>query len=198
MHTTIEEFIIAFTMARILSSRSFFAAAIVVVTFLSTALQVSAFGSFGKKSVGSASKLPLPTLNKDTGRYEKSPLDDGKYPYDAIGSALRHGPSPFLTRVFNADEYEQGVLKYMLTAQVDRAEATGNIDAKLNNVLDWQYQKMEEKKGKPKVDYTRLDKKQAALTAIWALGITPLAVSVVVDTANQFMNSPGPSVIKGL
>jgi hypothetical protein len=198
MHTTIEEFIIAFTMARMLSSRSFFAAAIVVVTFLSTALQVSAFGSFGKKSVGSASKLPLPTLNKDTGRYEKSPLDDGKYPYDAIGSALRHGPSPFLTRVFNADEYEQGVLKYMLTAQVDRAEATGNIDAKLNNVLDWQYQKMEEKKGKPKVDYTRLDKKQAALTAIWALGITPLAVSVVVDTANQFMNSPGPSVIKGL
>lgn len=198
MHTTIEEFIIAFTMARILSSRSFFAAAIVVVTFLSTALQVSAFGSFGKKSVGSASKLPLPTVNKDTGRYEKSPLDDGKYPYDAIGSALRHGPSPFLTRVFNADEYEQGVLKYMLTAQVDRAEATGNIDAKLNNVLDWQYQKMEEKKGKPKVDYTRLDKKQAALTAIWALGITPLAVSVVVDTANQFMNSPGPSVIKGL
>ena len=198
MHTTIEEFIIAFTMARMLSSRSFFAAAIVVVTFLSTALQVSAFGSFGKKSVGSASKLPLPTLNKDTGRYEKSPLDDGKYPYDAIGSALRHGPSPFLTRVFNADEYEQGVLKYMLTAQVDRAEATGNIDAKLNNVLDWQYQKMEEKKGKPKVDYTRLDKKQAALTVIWALGITPLAVSVVVDTANQFMNSPGPSVIKGL
>lgn len=197
---SMQKFIVPFTMARIISSRSFVVVVIVIVTFLSTALQISAFGSFGKKSVGSASKtkLPLPTLNKDTGRYEKSPLDDGKYPYDAIGSALRHGPSPFLTRVFNADEYEQGVLKYMLTAQVDRAEATGNIDAKLNNVLDWQYQKMEEKKGKPKVDYTRLDKKQAALTVIWALGITPLAVSVVVDTANQFMNSPGPSVIKGL
>ena len=90
-------------------------------------------------------------------------------------------------------------MKYMATAQVSRSEATGNIDAKLNNAVDWAYQKMEEKnKGKPKVDYTRLDKKQAALTAIWALGITPLAVSVIVDTANQFMSNPGPSVIKGL
>lgn len=189
-------------MARIISSRSLVTAIVVAVAFLSSALQVSAFGSFGKKSVGSSSssskKLPTPTLNKDTGRYEKSPLDDGKYPYDAIGSALRHGPAPFLTRVFNADEYEQGVLKYMLSAQVDRAEATGNVDAKLNNAIDWAYQKMEEKNGKPKVDYTRLDKKQAALTVIWALGITPLAVSVVADTANQFMSHPGPSVIKGL
>ena len=194
-------------MARILPPSSspnslVIATTIIVAIFLfstSNNLHVSAFGSFGTKF--SQKKLPttiLPTLNKDTGRYEKSPLDDGKYPYDAIGSALRHGPAPFLTRVFNADEYEQGVLKYMLTAQVDRAEATGNIDAKLNNAIDWAYQKMEEKKGKPKVDYTRLDKKQAALTVIWALGITPLAISVVVDTANQFMSHPGPSVIKGL
>ncbi len=199
-------------MARIPSSspRSLFVAIIIVaVTLLFSTnelLFVSAFGSFGKNSFGgsasssSSKKLPTtPTLNKDTGRYEKSPSDDGKYPYDAIGSALRHGPAPFLTRVFNADEYEQGVLKYMLTANVDRAEATGNVDAKLNNAIDWAYQKMEEKKkGKPKVDYTRLDKRQAALTVIWALGITPLAVSVVADTANQFMSHPGPSVIKGL
>lgn len=53
----------------------------------------------------------------------------------------------------------------MATAKVDRAEATGNIDAKLNNAIDWAYQKMEEKNGKPKVDYTRLDKKQAALVS---------------------------------
>ena len=188
----------------------------------------SAFGLGKSKPVA---KLPLPTFNKDTNRWEKSSLDDGKYPYDAIGSALRHGPSPFLTRVFNADEYEQGILKYMATAKVDRAEATGNIDAKLNNAIDWAYQKMEvrrksmdlfahamitafylysrivcyrhnndvqEKNGKPKVDYTRLDKKQAALTIVWALGITPLAVNVILNTADQFVNSPGPSVIKGL
>jgi len=154
---------------------------------------------FGKKaSSASSAKLPLPTYNKDTDRYEKSPLDDGAYPYDALGAALRHGPSPFTTRVFNGDEYEQGILQYMFTAKVDRAEATGNIDAKLNNAMDWAYQKQAEKKGKPKVDYTRLDPKQAALTAVWALGITPLAINVVLDTADQFINSPGPSVIKGL
>jgi hypothetical protein len=163
---------------------------------IATALATTS--AFGLGKTKAATKLPLPTFNKETNRYEKSPLDDGQYPYDAIGAALRHGPSPFLTRVFNADEYEQGILKYMYTAKVDRAEATGNIDAKLNNAIDWAYQKMEEKNGKPKVDYTRLDKKQAALTAVWALGITPLAINVILNTADQFMNAPGPSVIKGL
>ena len=83
----------------------------------------------------------------------------------------------------------------MLSANCDRAEATGNTDAKLNNAMDWAYQKMEEKNGKPKVDFTRLDKKQAVLTVVWAFGITPLAINVVWNTADQFINSPGPSVI---
>jgi len=187
-------------------TRTTISLAIVVaaLAFVSTLQEVAAFGSFGKaKAASSSTKLPLPTIDPVTGRYVRSPLDDGKYPYDAVGAALRHGPSPFLTRVFNADEYEQGVLKYMLTAKCDRAEATGNIDAKLNNPVDWAYQKMEEKnKGKRKIDYTRLDKKQAALTAVWALGITPLAINVVWTTADQFIHSPGPSVfgraIKGM
>lgn len=165
----------------------------IILTFASSA--VNAFGTFGKKSAPS-SKLPLPTFDKATGRYIKAPADDGKYPYDAVGAALRHGPSPFFTRVFNADEYEQGVLKYMLSAKCDRAEATGNTDAKLNNAMDWAYQKMEEKNGAPKIDYTVLDKKQAVLTSVWALGITPLAVNVLWSTADQFINHPGPSVIK--
>ena len=165
-----------------------------IVAFVSTT-SISAFGSFGKKSA-SSTKLPLPTFDDATQRYVKNPLDDGKYPYDAVGSALRHGPSPFLTRIFNADEYEQGILKYMGTAKVTRAEATGNVDAKLNNVLDWQYQKMEEKKGKPKVDYTKLDPKQAALTVVWALGITPLTLYVISSTVSQFNNEPGPCVSK--
>ena len=115
---------------------------VIFTSFLLATLfaSISAFG-LGKSKP--SAKLPLPTFNKETGRYEKSPLDDGKYPYDAIGAALRHGPSPFLTRVFNADEYEQGILKYMASAKVERAEATGNIDAKLNNAMDWAYQKAE-------------------------------------------------------
>jgi hypothetical protein len=189
-------------MARSVSSSpsllpSIFSLAIVAVTLLVS--DVNAFGSFGRKNAASAApKIPLPTLDPKTGRYVRSPLDDGVYPYDALGSALRHGPSPFLTRLLNPDEYEQGVLKYMLSANCDRSEATGNVDAKLNNAADWAYQKMEEKKkGKPKVDYTKLDKKQAILTGVWALGITPLVVNVVYSTLDQFINSPGPSVIKG-
>ena len=161
---------------------------------------VSAFGSFGKKSnaATSSTKLPLPTLDPNTNRYVRSPLDDGVYPYDILGSALRHGPSPAITRLLKRDEYEQGVLKYMLSARCSRYEATGNVDAKLNNAADWVYQKMEEKnKGKPKVDYCKLDKKKAILTSVWALGITPLAVYVVWDTLDQFINSPGPSVTGG-
>mmetsp|Transcript_15646 Transcript_15646/g.18181 ORF Transcript_15646/g.18181 Transcript_15646/m.18181 type:complete len:180 (+) Transcript_15646:78-617(+) len=153
---------------------------------------------FGSKLSSSTKtpKLPLPTFDKETQKWIKSPNDDGKYPYDAVGAALRHGPSPFIARITNAGEYEQGVLKYMASAKVSRAEATGNMDAKLNNAMDWQYQKMAEAKGNPKVDYTRLDKKQAVLTVVWALGITPLALSVISETVDAFINSPGPSVIK--
>ena len=163
----------------------------IIATILLLAIAFPSTSAFGVK--GASKALPLPTLDPKTGRYEKSPKDDGEYPYDAIGSALRHGPTPFLTRVFNADEYEQGVLKYMYNQKVDRAEATGNIDAKLNNAVDWAYRKMEERNGAPKVDYTKLDKKRAGLAIVWALGITPLALSIVVDTANQFINNPGPT-----
>ena len=162
-------------------------------TCTSTWTSVLAF-NFGGNKKTPASKVPLPTFDEATNRYTKNPLDDGKYPYDAVGAALRHGPSPFLTRTFNADEYEQGVMKYMLTYKCDRSEATGNTDARLNNVLDWQYQKMEEKRGAPKVDYTYLDPKRAKLTGLWALGITPLAISIIASTLDQFANEPGPCV----
>jgi hypothetical protein len=160
------------------------------------ATTVSAFGSFGGKKSTPKSTLPLPTFDDATQRYIKNPNDDGVLPYDAIGAALRHGPVPFFTRIFNADEYEQGVLKYMGTAKVSRAEAVGNMDAKLNNPMDWAYQKMAEKNGKPKIDYTRLDKKQAALTSVWALAITPLVVNVISSTVGQFNSEPGPCVSK--
>jgi len=146
---------------------------------------VDAFNVFNTKPKSSA-KLPLPTFDKESQRWIKSPNDDGDYPYDAVGALLRHGPSPFITRVVNKDEYEQGVLKYMAIAKVSRAEATGNMDAKLNNAADWLYQKQAEKNGAPKVDYTVLDQKQAILTTVWAVFITPLTIKVVYETFSQF------------
>jgi hypothetical protein len=55
-----------------------------------------------------------------------------------------------------------------------------------------------EKKGKPNVDYTRLDPKQAVLTAVWALGITPLAINAIESTLYQFIHLPGPTAVKHL
>lgn len=48
-----------------------------------------------------------PTFNAKTQQWERAKDDDGKYPYDAVGALLRHGPSPFITRIVNAKEYEQ-------------------------------------------------------------------------------------------
>ena len=143
-------------------------------------------GIFGKKAA--TSKIPFPTFNADTERWEKNAADDGEYPYDAVGALLRHGPSPFITRLINADEYEQGVLKYMAVAKVSRSEATGNMDAKLNNAADWMYQKMEEKNGKPKVDYTFLNRKQAVLTSVWAIIIIPTVYYVVEKTFSSVLS----------
>jgi hypothetical protein len=134
----------------------------------------------------SAKKLARPTFNKETEKWEPTRDDDGQYPYDAVGSLLRHGPAPFITRVTNAEEYEQGVLKYMVTAGVSRAEATGNMDAKLNNAMDWAYQKNAERQGARKVDYTMLKKKEAALVLVWAFAIIPLTISVIAKTVSQF------------
>jgi hypothetical protein len=57
--------------------------------------------------------------------------------YDAVGTLLRQGPKPFLTRVFQADEWEQAVLKFMATENggkgCDRNTAQGNMDAYLRN-----------------------------------------------------------------
>ena len=54
-----------------------------------------------------------------------------------------------------------------------------------NNAQDWAYQKMQERKGAPKVDYTVLKKKDAFLTATWGLFIVPVVYYVVSDTIQK-------------
>ena len=49
--------------------------------------------------------------------------------YPPVGSLLRHGPLPYLRRVFQPDEYEQAVLKFMAVDKCDRNTAQGNMDA---------------------------------------------------------------------
>ena len=148
----------------------------------------SAFAFAPPRSVSRSSALLFakPKVNAKTKRWEAAPDDDGQYPYNPVGSLLRHGPSPFITRLTNPDEYEQKVLQYMATMGVSRAEATGNMDAQLNNAMDWAYQKNAEKNGAPKVDYTALKLKDAILVVVWAFCVTPLAFSVVLQTIRSF------------
>ena len=144
-------------------------------------------------AVASTKKLKPPTFHKITQKWERASGDDGVYPYDAFGALLRHGPSSFLSRISNPSEYEQGILKYMAATGVSRAEATGNMDAKLGNAADWAFQKLAEKNGAPKVDYTKLDQKNTILRVVWALFITPLVISVILQTVSQF-EGPHPPV----
>ena len=138
------------------------------------------------KRASGALSAAKPKYNAKTQTWTPAAGDDGKYPYDAVGALLRHGPAPFISRVTNPGEYEQGILKYMASSGVSRAEATGNMDAMLNNRPDWMSQKMAEKKGAAVVDYTELKKKDAILVLVWAFGITPLGISVIMKTASQF------------
>ena len=47
------------------------------------------------------------------------------------------------------------------------------MDAFFLNAADWAYQKSEEARGRPKVDYTELKPQDAMLVITWALLVTP-------------------------
>lgn len=121
----------------------------------------------------------MPTYNKQTNKWEAPPNEDTSDCYGPVGSLLRHGPSPFIQRVANADQYEQAVLKYQAAEGCSRLEAMGNMDAYFNNAADWAYQKQEEKNGAPKVDYAKLDVGQAVKTTVWAVFVTPFLLRIV-------------------
>ena len=52
-----------------------------------------------------------PTFNKQTSLWEPSPKTEDP-PYGPWGSLLRGGPSPFLVRILQPNEYDQAVFKY--------------------------------------------------------------------------------------
>jgi hypothetical protein len=89
--------------------------------------------------------------------------------YDTVGTLLRHGPKPFFHRVFQSDEYEQAVLKFMAGENCDRNTAQGNMDAYLRNPQDWMFNRMEEQKRGNKFDYVTLEPSKIVLTSIWSV-----------------------------
>ncbi|KAL7481718.1 hypothetical protein ACHAW6_007394 [Cyclotella cf. meneghiniana] len=115
-----------------------------------------------------------PRFDRSTGRwFTDDPSEQAGSSYGPIGSLYRAGPKPFLQRIFNADTYDQAVLKYMAQAGCDRKEAQGNMDAFLENPQDWAYQKTAEANGAFVKDYANanMSPKQVTLSTIWGLGV---------------------------
>jgi hypothetical protein len=93
-----------------------------------------------------------------------SPEEGPEAGYDIWGTAVRHGPIPLFNRVVKADDYEQGVLKFMAGDKVDRMTAQAEMDAYLKNPNDWAYNRL---KGY-NVDYLAINQKQLTLTLVWS------------------------------
>jgi len=108
-----------------------------------------------------------------------SAQDEPSAGYGLFGTLLRQGPKPAIIRLFNPNEYEQGVYKFMANEGMDRMEAQGNFDAYLDNPNDWAYQYLQEQKnGVPKKDYVNgnMDSKSLVLTGTWSVLLVGLIV----------------------
>jgi hypothetical protein len=120
----------------------------------------------------------------DGSRWYPSSSDDGpEAGYPPINTLLRHGPKPWFTRVFQSEDYEQAVLKFMAGDKCDRSTAQGNMDAYLRNPQDWQFNRFEEQKRGVKYDYVTINATDVALVAVWSsvvLGFGGRAVYIAI------------------
>lgn len=113
-----------------------------------------------------------PKYDKGTQRWTpSSEAESATAGYDTFGTFLRQGPGPTFYRVFKADEYDQGVLKFMAGDKIqDRNVAQAEMDAYLRNPNDWAYNRL----NNYNVDYYTLNTKQIVLTLTWASFILTL------------------------
>lgn len=107
--------------------------------------------------------------------------------YDVFGTLLRQGPEPAITRIFNPDDYEQAVLKFMASEKCDRNTAQGNMDAYLRNPPDWTYVRMEDEKRGFTRDYVTLKPKEVAKVLVWSsmvMGVVGRSIFCLVTGAS--------------
>lgn len=125
----------------------------------------------------SSSTLAMVRFDPTLEKWVPTAPEDG-VGYGPMGTLLRAGPKPFLIRVFNPDNYEQGVFKFMYKENMSRLEAQGNFDAYLENPNDWAYQYFQEKNGGYKKDYVNegMDPQSLALKGIWSSLVFALAI----------------------
>lgn len=101
-----------------------------------------------------------------------SPDEEPLAGYGTTKTLLLHGPKPFFNRIFQSDDYDQAVLKFMAGDKCSRDVAQGNMDKYLANPNDWAYNRFEEEKKGIKYDYVTLRTKDIALTVTWGSFIT--------------------------
>jgi len=96
--------------------------------------------------------------------------DEDDAGYGLVGTLTRQGPIPAFVRVFQSENYNAAVDKYMLRAKCGRTEAMANMDAFFNDPNGWLLKEAEYKKtGKKKPDYVNMGQSnnQLLLTAFW-------------------------------
>jgi hypothetical protein len=114
----------------------------------------------------------------------QGPNDEPSAGYDIWGTLLRQGPKPALTRMFQADEYEQAVLKFMAGDNCDRNTAQGNMDAYLRNPQDWQFARLEDKKRGEQRDYVTVKSQDIVLVLVWSTIVSAFLGRAIYSIAN--------------
>jgi hypothetical protein len=106
---------------------------LIILLLVAVATTSEAFAPAKRSNVQrstSGSLSMAPKFDKSTGRwFTDVPEEMEGSSYGPVGSLYRAGPKPFFSRIFNADTYDQAVLKYMAQDGCDRKEAQGNMDA---------------------------------------------------------------------
>ena len=163
------------------SRRTVLLVAVAMLAFISTSSSFTPSTTIQRTT----SLSMAPRFDKSTNRWFTDVAEEqAGSSYGPIGSLYRAGPKPFLQRVFNADTYDQAVLKYMAQSGCDRKEAQGNMDAFLENPQDWAYQKTCEQNGAYKKDYANanMSPKQVTLSTIWGEFLVLFLLRVLLVT----------------
>jgi len=92
--------------------------------------------------------------------------------YGPLGTLSRQGPIPFFIRIFQRDQYEQAVSKYMRRENCSRTEAMANMDAYFQDPNGWLAERARAQRLGKKTDYyvdANQDNASLALTLTWSL-----------------------------
>ena len=160
---------------------------IVAVTIMATAM-IDAFSVTTTNKLQPSSALRMAPKFVGNKWVPQTPEDGPEAGYDVIGTILRQGPEPALTRIFSPDDYEQAVLKFMATEKCDRNTAQGNMDAYLRNPPDWTYVRLEDQKRGYVRDYVSLKPLEVGKVLVWSTIVFALVGRTIyaLSTGNRF------------